>query len=411
LPVRGNTTWTPQRLAWSGLLMAWGEQSTLVERFHAVCECLKEACSHWQFGSSYDGWVSAQEREQPRLVPLVVERLRRHMREFTEHQCVGRWEVYAVDGSDGACPRTIANQTAMSDVDSPSMPQLLMTVVYHMRLGLPWAFRVGPGTDSERGHLREMVDELPAGSLLVADAGFIGYEFCSLLLQRRQHFLLRVGGNMHLLNSLGYAYETEGETVYLWPLDQQQHREPPLRLRLIVVQDADKEPVYLVTSALDHEALSDEEAGEIYRGRWGIEGFYRTSKQTLERDRVQSRTPEHCYLEKAWSLLGAWLLDLMAIRQLVAAGRDPHKVSAAGARNAIRRTIRNASPRPRKRHRLLQVLAECFTDDYVRHRPKASRNYPRKKRHKPPTPPKIKPPTAQQIQWAQALIPLVIGTQ
>ena len=177
------------------MLMAWGEQTQLVERFHAVTSFLKQTCKHWELGVSYEGWVTALAREKERLVPLVIQRLRRQMQSMKDYQRCGRWEAYAVDGSEFACPRTLENQQAMGDVGKPDgMPLVSLTTLHHLRLGLPWALRVGPGTDSERAHLRDMADELPAGSLLVADAGFVGYDLCRSLLARKQHFLLRVGG-------------------------------------------------------------------------------------------------------------------------------------------------------------------------------------------------------------------------
>jgi hypothetical protein len=185
-------------------MMAWHETPQLVERFAAVRECLHEACPHWTLGSSYDGWVQAQHREAERLISAVMRKLREHMQTFpAAHRRVGRWEVFAVDGSDAACPRTIRNQQALGDTGKPNgIPQLSMTAVHHVGLAMPWAFRVvpnnsGPSTESEREHLRDMLDELPTGSLLVADAGFIGHGLCREMLGENQHFLLRVGGNVH----------------------------------------------------------------------------------------------------------------------------------------------------------------------------------------------------------------------
>jgi hypothetical protein len=403
-------TWTPQRLAWSALLMSLSEQPTLGERFDAVRECLKAACPHWQLGTSYAGWVEAQQREQQRLVPLVVSKLRQHMQQLAEHQRIGRWEVYAVDGSDGACPRTLANQDAASDKGKPDgMPLLSMTVMYHVALGVPWSFRVGSSSESERGHLDEMLDELPPQALLVTDAGFIGYDFCRKSIEKKRHFLLRVGGNVHLLESLGYQYEVQGETVYLWPLDQQQSNQPPLKLRLIVIRDEGKQPIYLVTSVLDPEELTDAEAREIYHARWGVEVFYRDTKQTLDHDGVQSRTPDNSYLEMTWALLGAWMLKLMTVRELAQQKIAPRRISVAKARNLVRRAMRNAPP-PRPRLSFAEALTACQLDNYHRTRPKASRNYPRKKRHKPPQPPKIKSATPQQRQLAQPLTPLIVAS-
>jgi hypothetical protein len=357
------------------------------------------------------------------------------MQAFAEaHRRVGRWEVFAVDGSDAACPRTIRNQQAMGDTGKPNgIPQLSMTAVHHVGLAMPWAFRVGPSTESEREHLRDMLDELPAGSLLVADAGFIGYELCREMLGKDQHFLLRVGGNVHLLTDLGCDYEVDGETVYLWPVEQQSRRQPPIKLRLIVVEDEGKQPIFLVTSVHDAERLTSAEAREIYHRRWGIEVSFRTLKQTLGHDGTHSRTPENCYLEMKWAILGAWLLALMNVRQVVASGSTPQKASPAAARNVVRRAMRNSPPSGRRARRdrsrrdrssgrsarsrrrwtsssLRAALAACQTDNYRRTRPKASRDYPRKKRHEPPQPPKIKPSTETQRQLAKQLTPLTAAT-
>lgn len=389
--------------------MAWGEQAQLTERFAAVRSFLKQSCGHWRLGSSYDGWVQALLREKARLVPLIFARLRQATLNLREHQHCGRWLALAVDGTHLTCPRTRENQPAMGDVGKPDgMPLLSLTTIYHLRLGLPWDFRVGPGIESERAQLRAMLDDLPTQSLLVADAGFAGYDLCRDLLERGRHFLFRVGGNMHLLSDLGCRYEVHGQTIYLWPADQQQEGQPPLQLRLIVVQDENRQPVYLITSVLDPADLTDAEAGEIYRQRWGIEVFYRTAKQTLQGHTLRSRTPENCYQEATWLVFGVWLLGLLTARALRAAKLDPATWSPARARNVVHRVLRHQPRCSRSRRMLMQELARCVKDVYVRRGSKASRNYPRKKQHKPPGPPKIKSATPPQQQLAQRLTPITI---
>lgn len=389
--------------------MSWVEPTSLTERLPIVGEFLKKQCKHWKLGTSYDGWIKALCRESERLVPHVIGRLRQQMIQMENYQHVGRWVGFGADGSDVACPRTLANQEAMSGVGQPDgMPQMLVTTLYHLRLGLPWSLRVGSTHESERAHLRSMIGELPERSLLVADAGFLGYELACELVKHRRHFLLRVGGNVHLLRGLGYDAEVEGKIVYLWPGKQQREEKPPLKLRLIVVKDREKEPVYLVTSVLDEDALTDEEASELYRARWGVEVFYRTMKQTMEHRTVRSRTPEHCYQEMTWSILGVWLLGLMTMRETVAAKNDPTAWSPAAARNSVRRVLRQLLPRYRSRASLRSVLAGCLKDDYQRDGPKASRDYPRKKQGKPPKPPKIKSATAKQLLVAQQLTPIIL---
>ncbi len=392
------------------MLMAWSETTGLVERFGGIRQFLKQSCPHWKLGKSYSGWIAAQLREQPRLVPVVMERLRAEMRKLIGFQRCGQWEAYGVDGSDSPCSRSIANQVAMGDKGKPDgIPQVAMTTLLHLRTRLPWSFRIGPGTESERAQLRDMLGELPPGSLLVADAGFVGYELCRHLLERGQHFLWRVGGNMHLLTTLGYDSEIEGTTVYLWPKDQLQ--QPPLKLRLIIIQDEGKQPVYLVTSVLDDQELTDAEAADTYSLRWGIEVHYRTTKQTLEFPALRSQTPATCYLELTWIMLGVWLLKLLNVRALVQAGVDPRRSSPAQTRNAVRRCLKGEPPCHRSRRSLCTMLARCQQDNYVRKRSKASRNYPRKKQQRPPGPPNLKLPEEKQLQAAKRLTPLVIRIQ
>ncbi len=407
LPVAGGVDWTPQRLVWSALLMGWSETTALRERFGGIREFLKRACPHWRLGTSYSGWIAAQRREQQRLVPVVVERFRAEMRLLFDQQRFGRWNAFAVDGSDSPCPRTLANQAAMGDTGKPDgIPQVAMTKLLHLRTGLPWSFRVGPGTTSERSQLREMLADLPSASLLVADAGFVGYELCRHLLERGQHFLWRVGGNVRLLTELGYPWEVTGDTVYLWP--QEFRDQPPLKLRLIKLCDEQKQTVYLVTSVLDPAELSDEEAGELFAARWGIEVNYRTLKQTLEFPALRSQTPDTCYLELTWMILSAWLLKLLNVRALHPAGVDLRRASPAQTRDAIRRCLRNEPPCRRTRRSLARVLTTCQLDRYERLGGKASRNYPRKKKQRPPSPPMLQSPTRQQLQAAKQLTPLTI---
>ena len=68
-------------------------------------------------------------------------------------------------------------QSAESIAKKVNSPQMWLTLFWHVGTGLPWAWRTGPSDSSERGHLEEMLSELPENTLITADAGFIGYDF------------------------------------------------------------------------------------------------------------------------------------------------------------------------------------------------------------------------------------------
>jgi len=49
--------------------------------------------------------------------------------------------------------------------------------------------------------------------LVVADAGFVGYELCQRVLNAGQSFLLRVGGNIRLLDTLASLLGFDDDTA------------------------------------------------------------------------------------------------------------------------------------------------------------------------------------------------------
>ena len=60
----------------------------------------------------------------------------------------------------------------------------------------------------------------------------------------------------------------------------------------------------LLTNELD---LTDSQLADLYARRWGVEVFFRTVKQSYERSKLLSRTPNNAKQEIQWTLLGVWL--------------------------------------------------------------------------------------------------------
>jgi hypothetical protein len=398
--VTAGSKWSPLRVFWVAILMVWSAEQTLQMRFEETREVVRSLFPKWPLGASYTGWYEAQLKWLTPLRPALSQRLRRQLQARAgRHWQREGWCAFAADGSRVECPRTAANEAELKCAGKKRTgPQLFVTTLLHMGTGVPWDFRIGPGTASERRHLEEMLADLPPQSLVVADAGFTGYAFYRRILAAQQSFLVRVGSNVHLLRELGY-FEREGrDTVYLWP---EHHRDQaPVVLRLIERCDGKKKR-YLVTNVLDKKALSDKSVGVLYEMRWGVEVFFRSLKQTLEKRRMLSRTPEAAKCELTWALLGLWLLGLMTASALLERGGDPLAWSAAKARDRVRRSMRRALRRGRRDQSLVGDLAEAVKDGYVRHGGKKARDWPHKKKEKPPGEPKIQSATAGQRKAAK----------
>ena len=394
-----GSKWSPLRVFWMAILMVWSAEQTLQARFEETREVVRSLFPKWPLGKTYTGWYEAQRKWLTPLRPALGQRLRRQLQtKAGRHWQREGWCAFAADGSRVECPRTAANETELKCAGKKKTgPQLFVTTLLHMGTGVPWDFRIGPGTASERRHLEEMLADLPPRSLVVADAGFTGYAFYRRLLAAKQNFLVRVGSNVHLLKELGY-FEREGpDTVYLWP--EHNRDQPPVVLRLIE-RRAGKKKMFLVTNVLDKKALTEKSAGVLYEMRWGVEVFYRSLKQTLEKRRMLSRTPEAAKCELTWAMLGLWLLGLMTATEIVAQGGDPLAWSAAKARQRVRRSMRQALKRQRDGG-LGRDLARATKDGYVRHGSKQARNWPHKKKEKPPGEPKIQSADAGQRRAAK----------
>src|SRR5205085_12649934 len=94
--------------------------------------------------------------------------------------------------------------------------------------------------------------------------------------------------------------------------------------------------IYLITNVLDRRQLTQRHARTLYRLRWGEEVFYRSSKQTLDRRRLLSRTAATCLVESQWTVVGLWLLGLLSIPAIIRHGGHPKKWSVAAARDLVR---------------------------------------------------------------------------
>ena len=168
----------------------------------------------------------------------------------------------------------------------PPEPQLWMTLLWHVGMRLPWAWRLGPSHSSEREHVMNMLatETFPNRTLFCGDAGFIGYPLWTRIVGRGHDFLVRAGANVHL-SVEGLKVPTVGhgrdQQVLSWPKDAQRAGPMPLRLQLIRTR-IKKTKVWLLTSVLDPQNLSLTQALNFYRLRWGVEVEFRGLKQTLE---------------------------------------------------------------------------------------------------------------------------------
>jgi Transposase DDE domain len=417
IALRKDCTWTPALLATTALLWAWSDELTLVDRFRTARRIVLHVYCPKVLAGSSQAFTKILRRWTEELISLLQTELRERMqRELADCWLVLGFAMFGVDGSRIELPRTRSHEQAYSssrkrrkarkgrrrksDRKKANSPQLWLTTMWHVGSGLPWDWRIGPADSSERAHLLAMLSTLPPGALIAADAGFVGYEYVRAIVDSGRQILLRGGSNVRLLKNLGCVRE-RGSTVYLWPDSEAKRRQPPLALRLMAAHNG-KHPVYLVTSVLSTENLTDRQVVQLYARRWGIEVFYRHLKQTFQRRKLRSTRAENALVELQWSLAGLWAMALYALIQFQQEQLPPRRLSVAKTLRIFRRLLRDYRHPTERGNDLKRQLCTALIDDYKRQN-KASRDYPRKKQETPPGPPRITKASRTQIERAQSL--------
>ncbi len=400
LPLISARRWADRMLSIAMVLMVWSSLGTLKDRFAEARRVLvKMYPSRKRPGSSFAGFIKTIARHSQRLLARITSDLRKDLPERLGRRWkTGSWVVLSVDGTKIDCPRTRANQKHFpSGGKDKSGPQMLLVCLLHLGSGILWSWRRDTARGSERGLLRELLVDLPSKTLLVADAGFVGYDLLQTIFQQGRSILMRVGANVHLLKKLGYHVHERQGLVYLWPEKMRKNGQPPLTLRRIVVTDGRNRRMCLLTNVLWEGELSDAQAVELYRRRWGVELHYRGIKQTLGRRKMLSDSPAHALVELDWSVLGQCLLSLLLWQEQK--DKMPAHQGLAEALRIVRQAIRGGG-RGRSLKSQLRALA---TDNYVRRGSKKARDWAHKKNDPPCGLPEVRMATAQEIRTAKAL--------
>jgi Transposase DDE domain len=272
-------------------------------------------------------------------------------------------------------------------------PQIWVTAVLHLGLGILWSWRLGKGNASEREHLRYLLATLPRSALLVADAGYVGYQLLAALQAAGLFFLIRLSSRapLYVPDKSALKRYCEG-LVYYWPQWAQQQALPPIPVRLLRIR-GDKVDVWLITNVLDEQRLPRKAAGKFYRWRWRNEGLFRAYKQTLGKVKLMSRTVAQVHREAEGSLFATQLLLAQGALALQATANV--QIVLPSVRKVlleIRAEIRNITGMYlglRQSQTYLERLAQARWRERRQRSAKVRRRWPGRVNHKPPGRPKI----------------------
>jgi hypothetical protein len=385
--------WTMQPLVLTLLVMTWCCGDSQAERFEtakgfvSVCRVKRR-----RPGKSVQGFQKALAHLPMQVLRGIAVGVRRRLLKLLDLQCDG-FIAFGCDGSSMETPRVEELERRLDPpLKGDARPQVWVTALVHLRTGLLWAWRLGKGYSRERDHLRALLTTLPAASLVVADAGFNGYELAQALTAAGVSFLIRMSGKDRLYTEqpINLAKFEEGQ-VLLWTEAAQRAEIAPVPVRLIRLRGKKKRrDVWLLTNVLEEKRLTKEMAGRYYRWRWENEGLFRTFKRTLAKVRLVSRTVRLIHREAEGALLATQLLLAQGVR-LVGSGRStrtPQRCSPRKVLLVIRDVILGRIGL-RKKEAYRQRLVKALREQRRRTSSKVKRVWPSRTPHKPPKPPRF----------------------
>ena len=150
-------------------------------------------------GGTLSGFLQALGRLPYRSLVVLRIAIRMRTTALLGEGRIGKWVVFAVDGSRLSLPRSELNERTWGWKREGESPNLWVTAIQNLGTGVLHDWCLGPVRSSERAHLRRMLKGLPEGSILLADIGFGGFDQWNFLEERGQRFVIRICSMTQLL--------------------------------------------------------------------------------------------------------------------------------------------------------------------------------------------------------------------
>ena len=398
---RKSPRWDLHPLLYILLLTSYCCGDSLPEKFEAARGFYVVCCpKRKRPGVSFTGFEKAVAKLPMPVLRTLAAAIRGRMEAvFGDRWKVGNFIPFGCDGTRQACPRTEELEKRLGTFGKEGSPPMIWnTSIVHLTLGVPFCWRLGKGGKaSERNNLIHMLSWLPAAALIVADAGYVGYEVTAALIRANVFFLIRMSSMATFYSESNELLEEFREgIVYYWPKTQQNEGKPPIRGRLMRIHSCrHKVDVWLFTNVEDPQQLPLETAATCYRWRWENEGFFRTYKRTLKKVTLMSRTVRQVHREADASMIATQLLLCQGALAMPVPqkGNLPVMCSPRGVLLEARRDI---SARRAPKEPFSQRITRAQREQRVRTSAKQQREWPRRKAHTPPHPPLLLTLTDEQ---------------
>lgn len=294
-------------------------------------------------------------KARAKLPEKVIQRLATRVADGCQEQVPEEWlwkgrGVKLADGTTVSMPDTDENQAVYpqqaSQAKGLGFPVARMVVLLSLATAMVCGMAIGPYSGKETGELalmRQLLDQLDAGDILLTDKYFCSYFMIALLLEQNVDFVARLH---HARKEDAYRIQRLAKKDHLvqWQrpkrpdwMDQETYDRMPESLTLRQIEVNVTEPGFrvdslvIVTTLDDVERYSIDDIAELYHRRWLAELDIRAIKCNLGMDVLRCKSPEMVRKEIWTCLLAYNLIRKTMLQASLAADLSPRQLSFANA--------------------------------------------------------------------------------
>lgn len=346
-------------------------------------------------------------RARAKLPACVLRRLTLEVGHDLEREVPADWlwhgkHVQLVDGTTLTMPDTEENQRAYPQPSSQKpglgFPIIRMVVLLSLATAALQGMAFGPYQGKETGEtalLRQLLADVPAGDVLLADRYYCSYWLVAMALAGGIHVVFR----LHQLRDYDFRRGQrlgQGDHVVGWRkpqrpewMDEASYAALPNYLTVrelrypVTTPGCRVKEVLLATTLTDAVLYPAADLADLYHERWHVELDIRAIKISLKMDHLRCKTPFMVETEIWAHFLGYNLVRKVSAQAALARGQHPREVSFKGTMDAVAAAWQpltgaaTAAERQRQGQALLQILGS----KPVGHRP--DRCEPRQVKRRP----------------------------
>jgi putative transposase len=357
-------------------------------------------------------------RARAKLPVAVLRRLALQVGHRLEEAVPSQWlwknhHVFLVDGATVSLPDTPENQQAYPQppTQKPGLgfPMIRMVVLLSLATAGLQSLAFGPSQGKETGEpalLRTLLEQIPHGSILLADRYYCSYFLIALL----QAYGVAVVFRLHQSRPVDFRRGRRlgpDDHLVTWRkparpkwLDPALYATLPATLtvrevRTRVCQRGYRvEELVVTTTLMNPDQYSKDELTDLYHERWHVELDIRSIKQSLGMETLRCLSPFMVEKELWAYWLGYNLVRKVAAQAALARGRHPREISFTATRQAV---VEGWKPMtlgsPRQRLNLGRALLVALGKEEVGDRP--GRCEPRAVKRRPKPYPRLMKPRQQ----------------